>query len=212
MKEDLHIHSKFSDGINSPEEIILAAIKHKFNRICITDHVRRTTAWLSAFSKEINILKKRYSDKITVMSGIEAKVIDLKGNLDILPEFKNQVDLIFGAFHRIPKGSAVYYKETETKSIAGVIKKDYIKSFLNLLKNPYLDIIAHPTRILQIMNIELTDDDMYTIAKAAQKSNKTFEYNTTYNLPNEKFFKILKNHNIKFIIGSDSHSIEGIKP
>ena len=35
---DLHIHSSYSDGMNSPEEIIDSAIKANIKYISITDH------------------------------------------------------------------------------------------------------------------------------------------------------------------------------
>ena len=35
---DLHIHSNYSDGIKSPEEIIDSAIKDNIKYISITDH------------------------------------------------------------------------------------------------------------------------------------------------------------------------------
>ena len=38
MKADLHIHSTFSDGISSPQEIVKSAIEKKIDCICITDH------------------------------------------------------------------------------------------------------------------------------------------------------------------------------
>ena len=35
---DLHIHSNYSDGVKSPEEIIKTAIKDNIKYISITDH------------------------------------------------------------------------------------------------------------------------------------------------------------------------------
>ena len=38
MKIDLHIHTNYSDGIFSPEEIVAIALKRKVPKIAITDH------------------------------------------------------------------------------------------------------------------------------------------------------------------------------
>jgi len=103
-KRDLHLHSTFSDGRNTPEEIVEYAILNLYDEIAIVDHVRRTTDWLDNFTIAIERLKRAYQDRIILHSGIEAKVINLQGDIDARADFFPKVDLVLGAFHRIPKG------------------------------------------------------------------------------------------------------------
>ncbi|NOR44362.1 MAG: PHP domain-containing protein, partial [Candidatus Delongbacteria bacterium] len=58
MKIDLHIHTEFSDGLNSKEEIIEMAIKLNLDVIAFTDHDVLNTDYLNA-------------DRIKVITGIE---------------------------------------------------------------------------------------------------------------------------------------------
>lgn len=38
MKADLHVHTTFSDGFSSPQEVVKAAIEKNISCLCITDH------------------------------------------------------------------------------------------------------------------------------------------------------------------------------
>ena len=54
---DLHIHSNYSDGIKSPEEIIDSAIKDNIKYISITDHDSIAAQYITKNNyEEINII------------------------------------------------------------------------------------------------------------------------------------------------------------
>ena len=54
---DLHIHSNYSDGVKSPEEIIKTAIKDNIKYIYITDHDSISSQYVTKNNyKEINII------------------------------------------------------------------------------------------------------------------------------------------------------------
>ena len=59
-RQDMHVHSSFSDGKNTPEEIIKAAIQLKLSDVCIVDHVRQDSDWLDDFFKTMKSLKNLY--------------------------------------------------------------------------------------------------------------------------------------------------------
>jgi len=63
MKADLHIHTTFSDGLSSPEEIVDIAIERGIDIICITDH-RETEGAIRA-------MRYAFDKEILVVPGIE---------------------------------------------------------------------------------------------------------------------------------------------
>jgi len=66
VKADLHIHTNYSyDGINSPQEIVTAAIFQGIDCICITDHQETRGA--------IETLRFAFSKPILVIPGIEIR-------------------------------------------------------------------------------------------------------------------------------------------
>jgi HisJ family histidinol phosphate phosphatase len=201
----MHLHSNFSDGENSIEEMTKTAIQLGLKQISFTDHVRRTTEWLDDFIKEIRRVKKKYP-QIKIYSGIEAKVIDLNGNIDAKKEFFEKVDLVLGAIHRIPKGKEEYLLAEEILADKKRALDLWFKSMMKLLENDNVDIITHPTSILKKYSIRVPKSLKEEIAKSAKKHKKTFEINRKHRVPDEDFIAILKNEKVSFVHGSDSHS------
>jgi len=207
IKMDMHLHSRFSDGENTPEEIILHAMRLGYHEIAITDHVRRTTNWLDEFVVEIERLKKLYGNKIKVSSGIEAKVIDLDGNLDAWPDFYRKIDFVFAAFHRIPVGVDKYMKSNEISSNGEAAFANWYKSFMKLLENENAVVIAHPTAILKISGIDVPYEQKVAIAEKAAMYGKIFEINSKYQVPDPILKRLLLDNDVRLLCGSDSHSI-----
>lgn len=79
MKGDLHVHTVFSDGKNTPEEMVLTAIEKGFSYIGFSDHAPMTfddgcamkADKLPEYAAEINRLKEKYKDQITIYLGLE---------------------------------------------------------------------------------------------------------------------------------------------
>ena len=79
IKQDFHVHTTYSDGDNSPEEMILAAIDKGMTKIGISDH---SYTWfdetycvpkerIAEYKKEIAALREKYKDQIKVLCGVE---------------------------------------------------------------------------------------------------------------------------------------------
>ncbi len=210
-KKDYHLHSNFSDGNNSPEEMLKAAIGLGYKEIAFTDHVRRDSEWVEKYIEELKKLKNKYKLKIKILIGVEAKVINLQGELDLPPKISDRMDLILGAFHQIPKGKEQYFSENEILKNKKEVLGFWYSSMKNLLKNPRVNIIAHPTYPLDKYFIFLDRKQKENIARIAKKQNKIFEINFKYNCPDKEFISILKKRGVKIIRSSDSHSIKELR-
>lgn len=210
LNGDWHTHSTFSDGKNTPEEMVKAAISINLELIAITDHVNRKTDWLDGFSEEINRLKNKYKNQILILSGIEAKAIDLKGNIDAQVEFFDKVDIVLGAIHRIPTTEDFMPKEQISKRKDEALTH-WNQTILALLKNPNVDIIAHPTNLLSLYQITVPLTMKKEIIGLAKGKDKAFESNIKYQVPDKEFIELLKENNVSIVKGSDAHSIEELK-
>lgn len=211
LTRDMHLHSSFSDGLNTPEEMIVEAIRIGYKEIAITDHVRRASDWLDNFSTEISRLKSQYADVIKVYSGIEAKVIDLDGNIDAHPEFFNKVDLVLGAFHRIPIAKEEYLRGNEISQNKKTALDCWFKVMIKLIENSNVAIVAHPTAILKRNGIDVPYDFKEAIAQKAAEFDKILEINLRYQIPDKEFIRILQRYGVRLITGTDSHSIEEMR-
>ncbi len=204
MKEDMHIHSNFSDGLNFPEEIVTTAISIGYEKICIVDHVREGTKWVSDFANEVLRLKEKYGSKIEIHSGIEAKVIDLRGNLDLPSDFR-AVDFVLAAYHRIPRGAREYLSPQEITTDKERALNLWATGMREVLNNPYVNVIAHPTAIMCKYNIPISEDIIDSILGF---SDKCFEINLQHRVPRGKFLAKLLQGKFKISYGSDAHSID----
>jgi len=196
IKGDLHMHTDWSDGHNSLEEMALAAKKLGYQYIAITDHsggrgiahgldeerVREQMA-------EIRALNERL-DGIRVFSGIEVD-IRADGSLDLSHEILSDLDIVIGAVH-----SAMNQDEGKMT-----------RRVLSAVENPDVDIIAHPTCRL-LGHREPVVIDLEAILQAAANNNKILEINAMparLDLNDIHAFRA-RELGVKLAIETDSHS------
>jgi putative hydrolase len=99
LDEDFHVHSTFSDGASTPAENVRAARERGLRTLCLVDHVRRDTAWLPEFTAAVDRLRRQPG--LRVLAGVEAKILDAAGRLD-LPPGLDGIDLVLIADHQFP--------------------------------------------------------------------------------------------------------------
>ena len=197
IKGDLHMHTDWSDGHNSLEEMALAAKNLGYQYIAITEHsggrgiahgldVERLRKQIA----EIRALNERL-DGIRVFSGIEVD-IRADGSLDLPHEVLSGLDIVIGAVHSAMNQS----EERMTKRVLGAIE------------NPDVDVIAHPTCRL-LGEREPVAIDLEAIFKAAVKNNKVLEINAMpdrLDLNDVHTFRA-RELGIKLAIETDAHSV-----
>lgn len=104
-----HTHTNFSDGKNTPEEMVLAAIARGMPAIGFSDHSDTPgdqsycmkMEQYPAYLAELNRLKEKYADKITVMRGLE---LDYDSDMTITKE----LDYYLGSVHYLFYDYKVY--------------------------------------------------------------------------------------------------------
>ncbi|PMP87249.1 MAG: DNA polymerase/3'-5' exonuclease PolX [Desulfurella sp.] len=201
IKGDLHVHTNYSDGLMSLEEVIQEAIKRNYDYIAITDHsvssyvanglsVERLYDQLN----EIDKLKDKYKGKIHILAGSE---VDIKqnGELDFSDNVLKDLDIVIASIHQGFANS----KEINTKRI------------ISAIENPYVNIIAHPTGRL-IGQRAPYEIDIQKIAEYAAKHKTALEINSFYlrlDL-NDEHARLAKNAGAKICINTDTHTKENL--
>ncbi|MEE0896963.1 MAG: PHP domain-containing protein, partial [Acutalibacteraceae bacterium] len=78
--QNLHIHTTYADGRDSPEEIVLKAIEKRFDSIGFSEHTymefsdypyQMTVADMPKYKNEILSLKEKYKNQIEIFCGLE---------------------------------------------------------------------------------------------------------------------------------------------
>jgi putative hydrolase len=182
------------------------AVTREFDRICITDHVRSDTAWLDEFFAEIAALKEEFAGRVEVLAGVEAKVMDLSGRIDADLARVSRADLVFAAFHRIPRARG-FMPRGEIRMKKAEALDNWAMAMKGVLTNPAVDVIAHPGNILKMNGVRIPKYMKEEIASLAGRSGKVFEHNMSYGVPDSEFLSLLVSEGVGILPGSDGHSI-----
>jgi len=166
MQAELHTHSTWSDGKLSIREMAEAALKRGKKILAITDHSGSLAIAgglsLDDIKKqrlEIDAVQEELGDSIRLLQGIEVE-IRANGSLDFSDEALEKIDIVIAALHSGLRGS----RQKVTQRTLGAIR------------NPHVDVIAHPTGRL-IPNREGADLDMDAVLAAAVEYNVALEIN-----------------------------------
>jgi DNA polymerase (family 10) len=197
IKGDLHMHTEWSDGHNSIEEMALAAKDWGYQYIAITEHsagrgiargldVQRLRKQVA----EIRALNERLTG-IRVLTGTEVD-IRADGSLDLPHEILSELDIVIAAVH-----SAM--NQSEGKMTQRV---------LSAIEDPDVDIIAHPTCRL-MGEREPVAIDLEAILQAAAKNNKVMEINAMPDRLDLKDIHAFRARDLgaKLAIGTDAHRV-----
>lgn len=232
MFSNLHTHSTFCDGVNTPEEMVIAAINKGFASIGFSSHAKPV---FSSFGVEdvnkyistIKELKNKYSNEIEVYLGIEEDALSPIS-------FRDNFEYIIGSHHYIKKDDVIlpldhnfdgYKKALELfNNDVERFAECYYSDFCDYIRKYKPQIIGHFDLITKFdemdSNILLTDDKYNKIAekylKYALESRGIFEVNTgamarqyrTRPYPAVNLLKIIKDNHGKIIISSDAHSAD----
>ena len=200
IKGDFHIHSNESDGLNSIEEMVLAAREKGYGYMAITDHTQSLQIAggldkrkLIEQGKKIEQINQKVKD-IIVLKGIE---VDIKsdGTLDLPDSILQQLDVVIAAIHS-------GFKQSRTQLMNRLIKA---------MKNPYVHIIAHPTgRIIGYR--EAYDVDIQKLIYWANQTHTALEINASPERMdlNDIYVRSAKEQGVKFAIGTDAHQLDSL--
>jgi DNA polymerase (family 10) len=193
---DLHVHTKWSDGNNTIEEMARNAISLGYKYICISDHSKGlkianglTEKRLRNQLKEIDKVNKKLK-KIHIFKGAE---VDIKknGNLDINKDMLKQLDIIIGSVHSGFKSSEL----------------EMTKRILNAMDNPNVNIIGHPTGRL-LFKRNPYNINLEKIFEKAKERNIALEINAMpHRLDlNDVNARAAKDYGVKMVINTDAHA------
>ena len=230
---DLHIHTTFSDGANTPQEMVEAAIELGLKTIGISDHSHNAfnTSYcikkdrIGEYKAEILSLKQKYAGKIEVLLGFE------QGYYSDITE--RDCDYLIGSVHYVYKDGVYLPVDESAADTRYAIEnhfggdpyayaKEYYRTLSRFADRDEITIIGHFDILTKFNKQDKTidtNDPRYvaawqSAADALIKSGKTFEINyrsmyrglTSVPHPSDEIISYLKDRGAALIKSSDSHS------
>jgi DNA polymerase (family 10) len=200
LRGDMHVHSTWSDGLATIEEMADAAKQRGLKYLAITEHSKRATIANGLTAErllqqweEIDRLNKRLRG-FTVLKGVEVDILEA-GGLDLPDEVLAQADWVVASLH--------YGQNQARERITGRI--------IGALENPHVSAIGHPTGRL-INRRSAYDVDLDAVLRAARDHGKMMELNAHPSRLDldDVACAAAKNYGIPIVIATDAHNVTGL--
>ena len=195
-----HVHTDFSDGVDSLERVVQAAKKLGFSYVGISDHSK--TAYYAGGLKPDAVLRQwemidrinENSSSFHIFKGIESDILP-DGNLDYDDSILEGFDFVIASIHS-----------------SFTMKKDAMeKRILKAMENPYTTMLGHPTGRL-LLSRDGYQVDMMNIIDGAARSQVILELNASpYRLDIDwRYMKYAKAKGVMISINPDAHAVAGL--
>jgi len=200
LRGDLQFHTDWSDGQQNLLDMAQAAQAHGLEYALVTDHsyslgITRglTVERLREQRAKIAEVNRRLGDGFRLLAGIEVE-IRADGTLDLPDEALAELDLVVAAMH---SGLRQDPERATARLLAAI-------------RNPHVDIIAHPTGRL-IGEREGSDIDMEAVFRAAAEAGTALEVNAyprRLDLRDGHVRRAIE-VGVRLAINSDAHHVDG---
>ncbi|HET7657613.1 MAG TPA: DNA polymerase/3'-5' exonuclease PolX, partial [Bacillales bacterium] len=200
VKADLHMHSTWSDGAFTIEEMVNAAREKGYQYMAITDHSKSLVVakglnedQLKRQREEIDRLNEKYDD-ISILAGIEMDIL-ADGRLDFDDDTLSNLDFVIASIH----------------SAFSQSREKIMKRLEAALENPHVDLIAHPTGRI-IGRREGYDVDVERLIERAAETKTALELNANPNRLDlaAKWLRLSQEKGVLLSINTDAHYKNGL--
>lgn len=199
IKGIFHIHTEFSDGIDSIERLADRAQKVGMSYIGISDHSKSAyyagglnTEDISRQWDMIDRLNEGYQG-FHIFKGIESDILP-DGSLDYDDDVLRGFDFVIASIH----------------SGFNMKKEDMEKRIIRAIENPYTTMLGHPTGRL-LLSRDGYQVDVKKIIDACSQNSVIIELNASpYRLDIDwRYLKYSKERGVLISINPDAHSADG---
>ena len=197
MRGDLHMHSTWSDGRASLEDMLIGCAERGYEYFAITDHSKALAMAGGLDAKklmrqwaEVEEIASRHPE-IRILRGMEVDILG-EGELDLEDELLAELDIVLVAVHS-------RFNLPEAEQTARVIKA---------MQHPEVNILVHPTgRLLTRRGPYALDLD--AVLDCAAECGVAVELNShpdRLDLSDENLMRA-KERGLKVVISTDAHRV-----
>jgi len=200
IQGDLHMHTSWSDGKYSVEEMVEASRNRGYKYVAVTDHSKSlgvagglSDEDLLRHTEEVRQVGAKFSD-IRVLAGTE---VDIRqdGTLDYPDELLAQLDFVVASIHS-------GFKQDRASLTARVV---------TAMQNPHVRVIGHPTGRL-LGDREGYDLDFDEVMKEAARTRTCLEVNANFHRLDlsDVLCRKAREMGVHIIINTDSHNYDDL--
>jgi len=198
IRGDLHVHTNWSDGRGTIDEMVSTAVARGYNYVAITDHSPSRGGSPGGLSierledqRQALLEAQERHPEIRIFRGAE---VDIKndGSLDFPDEVLAGLDWVVASIH-----------STFSMGI-----EEMTRRLICAIENPNVDAIGHPTgRILgKRPPYELDMDRVFAAAAATRTALEVNSFPQRLDLQDSYVRRAIE-HGIKIVVDTDAHSV-----
>jgi histidinol phosphatase-like PHP family hydrolase len=195
LRGDLQMHTVWSDGSGTVAAMAQGAAERGYEYIAITDHARALKIaggiderQLLEEGEEIKLVNAERNESLRVLWSVELN-LNPRGEGDLEADVLRRLDIVIGAFH-----SSLRMTEDQTAR------------YLAALKNPAVNILAHPRGRIFNYRVGLRADwpKVFELAAKLDKAVEIDCYPDRQDLDVE-LLKIARAAGVRISLGTDAH-------
>ena len=211
LRGDHHVHSTFSDdAVSTLADNVDAAHAAGLSELRLVDHVRASTSWVPEFVSAIAALE--VPEGLTVHTGVEAKLLDATGALD-LPSGLDGVDRILIADHQFPGPDGPWSPTATVERLrAGLAVDDaldlLLEGLIGAMRRHPGNQLAHCFSILPKVGLaeeRLGAERIAAWAQTAAASDTLVEVNEKWGCPGPAALAAARAAGVRLVASTDSH-------
>lgn len=193
---DVHTHSIMSGhAFSTLTEMITAAQQKGMKLFGVTEHTPALPgACNPIYFRNLHVVPRQWGD-MRVLLGAELNILDTKGTLDLEQLYYPMLDLRIAGIHAL--------------CWQGGTRKENTEAVLNVMHNPWINIISHPgdgTAELDFEPLVAASKETHTLLEVNNSSLKPARNKTAKSIPNNlEILRLAKKYEVPIILGSDAH-------
>lgn len=219
LREDHHVHSTFSDGKSTLEENVARCEALGLTHLGCVDHVREDSDYMPAYIAAVQAVRETTAVRLSI--GVEAKILDHSGALDLPESGLDGIDRVYVADHQFPwtdgpRSPRVVRewieqgKETASECVR-ILVEATINSVRGYTRHPA--VLAHLFSILPKVGLsedDVSDDLLQALAAGVAEAGAIVEISERWRCPSVRTLRAMRDANVPIICSTDSHSADSI--
>jgi len=213
---DWHVHTSYSDGRATLEEMVAAAARRGLAEVAVTDHGPRGMfigVREAGVYRELKQRAARLAElyQVRVLVGAEANVISLDGEIDIPPVVTSELDLLMAGLH--PQVWCRPWWQTLTwilpnrlgKSVGWLrerMREANTRALVAAVHRNPLSFISHPGLVMAV--------DLDEVAQACAAAGCALEINTGHHHKWDEVVRAALRQGALLVVNSDAHYPETV--
>ena len=219
LDEDFHVHSVFSDdAVSTVADNVRAARERGLRTLCVADHVRRDTEWVPRLAAAVAACRDQPGPR--VLAGVEAKILDTAGRLDLPPHLDDGIDLVLIADHQFPAADGPAHPDRVRAAIDGgeLTAAEAIEQLCEATGNALHAtargrVLAHLFSLLPKIGLDeamVPAPLLGRLAERVARAGAMVEVNEKWACPSPRTAAAMLRAGVTVVAGSDSHRCDDV--